>query len=94
MLSVAPPPTPSGRTGPSDYWRKTLRLSRWLLGLWFLLTLAICLFGRALTFNFFGWPFGFWVSAQGALIVYCLIVWYYAWAMNRLDVAEGEHEDD
>ena len=62
--------------------------------MWFLLTLAICLFGRALNFNFFGWPFGFWVSAQGALIVYCLIVWYYAWAMNRLDLAEGEHEHE
>jgi len=94
MLSVAPTPNPPDRTGPSAYWRKTLRLSRWLLGLWFLLTLGVCLFGQALDFNFFGWPFGFWVSAQGALIVYCLIVWYYAWAMNRLDQAEGEPDDD
>ena len=50
--------------------------------------------GQALDFNFFGWPFGFWASAQGALIVYCLIVWYYAWAMNRLDQALGGSDDD
>ena len=94
MLSAAPTPTPPGRSVSSAYWRQTLRLSRWLLGLWFLLTLGVCLFGQALSFNFFGWPFGFWISAQGALIVYCLIVWYYAWAMNRLDQAEGESDDD
>ena len=94
MLSVVPPTAAPGNAGPTAYWRQTLRLSRLLLGLWFLLTLAVCLFGRRLHFNFFGWPFGFWVSAQGALIVYCLIVWYYAWAMNRLDQAEAEHEDD
>ena len=94
MMSVTPTPAPPGRSKPTAYWRQTLRLSRWLLGLWFLLTLGVCLFGQALDFNFFGWPFGFWVSAQGALIVYCLIVWYYAWAMNRLDQAEGGADAD
>jgi putative solute:sodium symporter small subunit len=51
-------------------------------------------FSRDLTFSFFGWPFSFWVAAQGALIVYCLIIWYYARYMNNLDkeygVSEGE----
>jgi hypothetical protein len=39
-------------------------------------------------------PFSFWVAAQGALVVYCVIIWYYAHYMNKLDieygVAEGE----
>ena len=86
--------TPAAAAPTSAYWRRTLRLSRWLLALWLVLTLVVCLFGKSLNFNFFGWPFGFWISAQGALIVYCLIVWYYAWAMNRLDQAEGEFDDD
>ena len=79
---------------PSDYWPRTLRLSAALLGVWFLLTLGVGLFGPSMAFNFFGWPFGFWATTQGALGVYCLIVWYYAWAMNRIDKAAGDISDD
>ena len=78
----------------TTYWSRTQRLSLVLLAIWFVLTLGVGLFGQTLSFELLGWPFGFWVSAQGALIVYCLIVWYYAWAMNRLDAAEAEAEVD
>jgi len=78
----------------SAFWRKTLRLSVALLAVWFVTTLGVGLFGKTLDFAFFGWPFGFWVSSQGALIVYCLIVWVYAFAMERLDQAHGEHTGD
>jgi len=33
----------------------------------------------------FGWPFSFWMAAQGALIVYVLLIGAYAWIMNRLE---------
>ena len=84
-----PDPTPI-----SNYWRHTLRLTLVLLLLWFVLTLGVSLVGPALDFDFFGWPFGFWATTQGALGVYCLIVWYYAWAMNRIDKAAGDISDD
>ena len=74
----------------SAYWRRTQRLSAILLLLWLALTLGVGVFGQSLDFGFFGWPFGFWATSQGALILYCLIVWYYAWAMNRLDEDEAE----
>jgi len=77
-----------------EYWGKNLRITGLLLALWFFVTFVLLYFARDLTFNFFGWPFSFWVAAQGALIVYCLIIWYYARYMNQLDkeygVAEGE----
>lgn len=78
----------------SSYWRKTLHLSAALLGLWLAVTLGVGLFGKSLSFNFFGWPFGFWVTSQGALIVFCLIVWVYAWQMDRLDREHGDHAED
>jgi putative solute:sodium symporter small subunit len=78
----------------SRYWRKTLRISAALLALWLVVTLAVGLFGQSLAFVVFGWPFGFWVTAQGALIVFCLIVWAYAWAMDRLDRQYGDHAED
>ena len=84
--------SPATRT--SSYWRKTLQLSAALLALWLVVTLGVGLFGQSLSFNFFGWPFGFWITSQGALIVFCLIVWIYAWAMDRLDRAHGDHGGD
>jgi putative solute:sodium symporter small subunit len=44
--------------------------------------------------TFFGWPLSFYMAAQGSLIIYVLIIWYYARRMGRLDreydVAEGD----
>jgi len=69
------------------YWRKNLRLTGGLTLVWFVVTFGVAFFARELNFRFFGWPFSFWVAAQGALVVYGLIVVFYAWAMRRLDRA-------
>lgn len=69
------------------YWRKNLVVTVLLLLVWFAVTFGVSYFARALSFTFFGWPFSFWMGAQGALLVYCLIVGFYAWYMNRLDIA-------
>jgi putative solute:sodium symporter small subunit len=75
------------------YWRSTQRISAILLGLWLLVTLGVCLVGPSLVFNFVGWPFGVWAAAQGALLVFCAIVWAYALAMDRLDRQHGASGD-
>ena len=68
-----------------QYWRKNLTITGGLLVIWFLVTFGVAFFARELSFNFFGWPFSFWVAAQGALIVYILIVWFYARSLNGMD---------
>jgi putative solute:sodium symporter small subunit len=77
-----------------DYWRKNLTVTAILLFIWFFVTFVLGYFARDLQFSFFGWPFAFWVGGQGALVVYVLIIWFYATYMNKLDqqygVAEGE----
>ena len=79
-----------------QHWRKNLRITGLLLLIWFVVTFVTAYFARELSFTFFGWPFSFWVAAQGALIVYVAIIGYYAYYMNRLDrefdVAETEEE--
>ena len=77
-----------------EYWSKNLRITGLLLGVWFLVTFVLIYFAKDLTFKFFGWPFSFWVAGQGALIVYCLIIWYYARYMNKLDIEYDVHEGD
>ena len=77
-----------------EYWSKTLRITGILLAIWFFVTFVIGYFARDLDFTFFGWPFSFWVAAQGALIVYMLIIWYYAHYMNVLDQEYGVAEEE
>ena len=77
-----------------EYWRKNLRITGILLALWFFVTFGIGYFARDLNFSFFGWPFSFWVGAQGALIVYVVIIWFYARYMNRLDQQYGVAEEE
>lgn len=67
------------------YWQRTCRLTAWLLGLWGLVGFGLTYFARSLSFSFFGWPFGFWVAAQGALLVFCGLIAFYAYAMRKLD---------
>ena len=77
-----------------QYWSKNLSMTGILLAIWFLVTFGVGYFARDLNFKFFGWPFSFWVAAQGALIVYVLIIWYYARYMNKLDQEHGVAEEE
>jgi putative solute:sodium symporter small subunit len=77
-----------------QYWRKNLRITGILLFIWFFVTFVLGYFARDLNFSFFGWPFSFWVAAQGALIVYVLIIGFYARYMNRLDQQFGVAEEE
>jgi putative solute:sodium symporter small subunit len=77
-----------------EYWKKNLTITAILLAIWAFVTFVVGYYARDLEFNFFGWPFAFWMGGQGALIIYVILIGYYAWYMNRLDkeydVEEGE----
>ncbi len=84
-----PVPSPSQR----HYWRKNLRLTGCLLLVWFLVTFGVAFFARELNFRFFGWPFSFWVGAQGAMVVYVVLIGVYARLMGKLDEAHSLNEN-
>jgi putative solute:sodium symporter small subunit len=76
------------------YWQKNLRITSILLLIWFVVTFVVGYYARDLDFTFFGWPFSFWVGSQGSLVVYCLIIGFYARYMNKLDEEAGVSEDE
>jgi putative solute:sodium symporter small subunit len=76
------------------YWQKNLRITSILLLIWFVVTFVVGYYARELNFTFFGWPFSFWMGSQGSLVVYCLIIWFYASYMNKLDEEAGVNEDE
>ena len=77
-----------------EYWRKNLRITGILLAIWFVVTYVVAYFARDLNFQFFGWPFSFWMGAQGALIVYVALIGYYAYYMGKLDREYGVEEEE
>jgi putative solute:sodium symporter small subunit len=76
------------------YWRKNLNITGILLVIWFVATFVVSYYARELSFNFFGWPFSFWMGAQGALVIYVVIIGYYAWYMGKLDIEHDVHESE
>lgn len=80
-----------------EYWHKNLVITAILLFIWFVVTFVEAWYARELNaFSFFGFPLGFYMSAQGSLVVYVVLIWIYQHYMNALDieynVEEGEDE--
>jgi putative solute:sodium symporter small subunit len=78
-----------------QYWQKTLRLTGVSLVIWFVATFVIGWFARDLqSITIFGFPFSFYIGAQGALLIYVILVGFYAYRMDRLDREYGVQEED
>jgi putative solute:sodium symporter small subunit len=78
-----------------EYWRKNLTITAILLSVWFVVTFVEGWFARDLNnVTFLGFPLGFYMSAQGSLIVYVVIIGIYAWYMNKLDRQYDVHEGE
>jgi putative solute:sodium symporter small subunit len=77
-----------------EYWSRNLRITAILMAVWFFVTYVIAFFARDLSFTIFGWPFSFYMAAQGSLVIYVLIIWYYARYMSQLDREFGVEEEE
>jgi putative solute:sodium symporter small subunit len=79
----------------NEYWRRNLKYTAVLLAVWFVATFVEAWYARELnTITFFGWPLGFWFSAQGSLAIYVVIIGIYAVLMKKLDKEYNVDEGD
>ena len=79
----------------NEYWRKNLVVTGILLLVWFIVTFVEAWYARELnTITFFGFPLGFYMSAQGSLAIYVIIIGIYAWYMGKLDKEYNVDEGD
>jgi putative solute:sodium symporter small subunit len=78
-----------------EYWRKNLVVTGILLAVWFIVTFVEAWYARELTsITFLGFPLSFYMSAQGSLAIYVIIIGVYAWYMTGLDKEYGVDEGD
>ena len=77
-----------------QYWSINLRITGLLLAIWFVATFVVIWYARELNEITILGPLGFYMAAQGSLIIYVAITWFYARTMNILDKEYGVHEGD
>jgi len=79
----------------NEYWRKNLFYTAALLAVWFVVTFIEAWYARELnSITLFGFPFGFYMSAQGSLAIYVAIIGIYAILMRKLDLEYKVDEGD
>lgn len=78
-----------------EYWQKNLRMTVALLIVWFIVTFVVSYYARELSrITILGFPLGFYMGAQGSLLIYVAIIGFYARYMNGLDKKYGVQEWD
>jgi putative solute:sodium symporter small subunit len=94
MTAPTTPPETEVRQRETRYWHATRRLILTCLGLWALVVFGGTYFARGLDFRFFGWPFSFWLAAQGSLLFFVALVAWLARRMSRMDREFDVDEQD
>jgi putative solute:sodium symporter small subunit len=78
-----------------EFWSKNLRITAILLFIWFVATFVVGWYARELNeLSILGFPLGFYMAAQGSLIIYVVLIWVYAIYMNKMDRQYGVHEGE
>jgi putative solute:sodium symporter small subunit len=91
---MTPPPATDAQRTRRRHWRVLRVWTVLLLLAWAVVTFGVAYEARALSFNFFGWPFSFWVGAQGSVLVYLALVSLYARVARQLDESADLDEQD
>lgn len=77
-----------------SYWEKTRSLMLVMLALWFIFSFVIHMFVEQLnTIVILGFPLGFYMAAQGSLIAFVVMLFWFARRQNVIDEEHGVAED-
>ena len=77
------------------YWRYNITLTTILLVIWFVVAYIVSglLAGWLNQYTFLGFPLGYYMAAQGSLVIFVIEIAVYAYLMNRLDLRYGIREE-
>ncbi|TKD36486.1 MAG: DUF4212 domain-containing protein [Mesorhizobium sp.] len=77
-----------------SYWNKTKGLMFTMLGLWVFFGYVIHMFVEQLnSIVIFGFPLGFYMAAQGSLIAFVVMLFWFARRQNAIDEEHHVNED-
>jgi putative solute:sodium symporter small subunit len=82
---------------PQDngYWEKTSKLMILMMSLWVFFGFIVHMFVTPLNgIRIFGFPLGFYMAAQGSLVVFVGMLFWFAKAQDKIDRECGVSEDE
>ena len=71
----------------NTYWKENISLIIKCLVIWFVVSygFGIILVDSLNTIRLGGYKLGCWFAQQGSIFTFVILIWVYAWRMNRLD---------
>ncbi|MBC7145201.1 MAG: DUF4212 domain-containing protein [Thioclava marina] len=82
------------KSSSNAYWKANIRTIQLFLVIWF-----VCSFGFGILLRPMlagikvgGTDLGFWFAQQGSILVFLVLIFAYAWRMNKLDREHGVEE--
>lgn len=77
------------------YWRQNVRLLLSLLVIWFFASFGagILFFDSLNAYEVGGFPVGFWFAQQGAIYVFVVLIFVYAWQMKKIEKRFGVDDE-
>jgi len=65
-----------------------------VLGIWFFFSFVVHMFAPSLnSIRILGFPFGFYMAAQGSLIIFVVALFWFGKRQNQIDEEFGVQED-
>ncbi|KIN78200.1 DUF4212 domain-containing protein [Sulfitobacter mediterraneus] len=77
------------------YWSANVRLILISLAIWALVSFGFGIILRPALSGIAvgGTDLGFWFAQQGSIIIFLILIFFYAWRMNKLDREHGVDEE-
>lgn len=83
------------QSGDNGYWAKTSKLMTVMMALWLFFGFIVHMFVTPLNgIKFFGFPLGFYMAAQGSLIAFVVMLFWFASAQDKIDRECGVAEEE
>ena len=84
-----------GKAALAAYWAENKRLTTITLIIWAIVSFGATFFVETLNnIVIFGFPLGYYMGAQGSLIVFVLLIFNYSSMMNKIDHKYNLHEEE
>ena len=82
------------RYSSNAYWKANLRIIYICMAIWALVSYGFGILLRPLISSIpvGGTDLGFWFAQQGSILVFIVLIFWYAWRMNKLDEEYGVDE--
>ena len=79
----------------ANYWKANLKLVALCLSIWFVVSylFGIILVDQLNAISIGGYNLGFWFAQQGSMYIFVVLIFFYAYRMNKLDKDFDVHED-